>query len=144
MSKESLQLPKTAFSMKANLPNKEPDIIQHWEKIDLYKKLRKKSKGKEKFVLHDGPPYANGHIHMGTALNKILKDMITRFHQMNGKDSIYVPGWDCHGLPIEWKIEEQYKKRKRIKMKFLSKILDKSAESLLKAGSMFTLKSSKD
>ena len=115
MSKESLQLPKTAFSMKANLPNKEPDIIQHWEKIDLYKKLRKKSKGKEKFILHDGPPYANGHIHMGTALNKILKDMITRFHQMNGKDSIYVPGWDCHGLPIEWKIEEQYKKKKKNK-----------------------------
>ena len=83
MSKESLQLPKTAFSMKANLPNKEPDIIKHWEKTDLYKKLRKKSKGKEKFVLHDGPQYANGHIHMGTALNKILKDMITRFHQMN-------------------------------------------------------------
>ena len=115
MSKESLQLPKTAFSMKANLPKKEPDIIQHWEKIDLYKKLRKKSEGKEKFVLHDGPPYANGHIHMGTALNKILKDMITRFHQMNGKDSIYVPGWDCHGLPIEWKIEEQYKKKKKNK-----------------------------
>ena len=115
MSKESLQLPKTAFSMKANLPKKEPDIIHHWEKINLYKKLRKKSKGKEKFVLHDGPPYANGHIHMGTALNKILKDMITRFHQMNGKDSIYVPGWDCHGLPIEWKIEEQYKKKKKNK-----------------------------
>ncbi len=115
MSKESLQLPKTAFSMKANLPNKEPGIIQHWEKMDLYKKLREKSKGKEKFVLHDGPPYANGHIHMGTALNKILKDMITRFHQMNGKDSIYVPGWDCHGLPIEWKIEEQYKKKKKNK-----------------------------
>ncbi len=115
MSKETLQLPKTAFSMKANLPNKEPDIIQHWEKINLYKKLREKSKGKEKFVLHDGPPYANGHIHMGTALNKILKDMITRFHQMTGKDSIYVPGWDCHGLPIEWKIEEQYKKKKKNK-----------------------------
>lgn len=115
MSKESLQLPKTAFSMKANLPKKEPDIINYWEKINLYKKLREKSKGKEKFVLHDGPPYANGHIHMGTALNKILKDMITRFHQMNGKDSIYVPGWDCHGLPIEWKIEEQYKKKKKNK-----------------------------
>ena len=115
MSKESLQLPKTAFSMKANLPKKEPEIIDHWEKIDLYKKLRKKSKGKEKFILHDGPPYANGHIHMGTALNKILKDIITRFHQMNGKDSVYVPGWDCHGLPIEWKIEEQYKKKKKNK-----------------------------
>ncbi len=115
MSKESLHLPKTAFSMKANLPNKEPGIIQQWEKNALYKKLRKNAKGKEKFILHDGPPYANGHIHMGTALNKILKDMITRFHQMNGKDSIYVPGWDCHGLPIEWKIEEQYKKNKKNK-----------------------------
>ena len=115
MSKESLQLPKTAFSMKANLPNKEPGIIQHWEQTNLYKKLRQQAKGKKKFILHDGPPYANGHIHMGTALNKILKDMITRFHQMNGKDSIYVPGWDCHGLPIEWKIEEQYKKNKKNK-----------------------------
>ncbi len=115
MSKESLHLPKTAFSMKANLPNKEPKIIDQWEKNNLYKKLRTKTKGKEKFILHDGPPYANGHIHMGTALNKILKDMITRFHQMSGKDSIYVPGWDCHGLPIEWKIEEQYKKNKKNK-----------------------------
>ena len=115
MSKENLQLPKTAFSMKANLPNKEPGIIQHWEQTNLYKKLRQKAKGKKKFILHDGPPYANGHIHMGTALNKILKDMITRFHQMDGKDSIYVPGWDCHGLPIEWKIEEQYKKNKKNK-----------------------------
>ena len=115
MSKETLNLPKTAFSMKANLPNKEPAIIKQWEDSDLYKRLRKKAKGKEKFILHDGPPYANGHIHMGTALNKILKDMITRFHQMDGKDSIYVPGWDCHGLPIEWKIEEQYKKNKKNK-----------------------------
>ena len=79
MSKETLNLPKTAFSMKANLPNKEPAIIKQWEDSDLYKRLRKKAKGKEKFILHDGPPYANGHIHMGTALNKILKDMITRF-----------------------------------------------------------------
>jgi len=115
MSKEDINLPKTSFSMKGNLPNKEPEILKIWEKLDLYKKLRKESKGKEKFVLHDGPPYANGHIHMGTALNKILKDIITRFHQMDGKDSVYVPGWDCHGLPIEWKIEEQYKKNKKNK-----------------------------
>jgi len=115
MSKDTLQLPKTAFSMKASLPIKEPEILKKWEKNKIFEKLRKKSKGKEKFVLHDGPPYANGHIHMGTALNKILKDMITRFHQMNGKDSVYVPGWDCHGLPIEWKIEEQYKKKKKNK-----------------------------
>ena len=115
MSKDTLQLPKTAFSMKASLPIKEPEILKKWEKNKIFDKLRKKSKGKEKFVLHDGPPYANGHIHMGTALNKILKDIITRFHQMNGKDSVYVPGWDCHGLPIEWKIEEQYKKKKKNK-----------------------------
>ena len=115
MSKEHINLPKTAFSMKANLPNKEPGIIEYWQNINLYDKLRKKSKGKEKFILHDGPPYANGNIHMGTALNKILKDIITKFHQMDGKDSVYVPGWDCHGLPIEWKIEEQYKKNKKNK-----------------------------
>ena len=115
MSKENILLPKTAFSMKANLPSKEPKILEKWEKDKIFEKLRKNSNGKEKFVLHDGPPYANGNIHMGTALNKILKDMITRFHQMMGKDSIYVPGWDCHGLPIEWKIEEQYKKNKKNK-----------------------------
>ena len=115
MSKEYLHLPKTAFSMKANLAKKEPEILKSWEKNKIFEKIRKNSKGREKFVLHDGPPYANGHIHMGTALNKILKDMIVKSHQMNGKDSIYVPGWDCHGLPIEWKIEEQYKKNKKNK-----------------------------
>jgi len=115
MSKDNLHLPKTTFSMKASLPTKEPLILEKWKKNKIFEKLRKNSKGKEKFILHDGPPYANGHIHMGTALNKILKDMITRFHQMNGKDSVYVPGWDCHGLPIEWKIEEQYKKKKKNK-----------------------------
>ena len=115
MSKEHINLPKTKFSMKANLPNKEPNYIEFWKKIDLYNLLRQKSKGQEKFVLHDGPPYANGNIHMGTALNKILKDIITKFHQMDGKDSVYVPGWDCHGLPSEWKIEEQYKKNKKNK-----------------------------
>ncbi len=115
MSKENINLPKTSFSMKANLPIKEPEILKFWERQNMYKKLRESRKGKEKFVLHDGPPYANGHIHMGTALNKILKDMITKFHQMDGKDSVYVPGWDCHGLPIEWKIEERYKKNKKNK-----------------------------
>ncbi len=115
MSKEDINLPKTSFSMKANLPNKEPEILKIWEKLELYKKLRESSKGRKKFVLHDGPPYANGHIHMGTALNKILKDIITRFHQMDGKDSVYVPGWDCHGLPIEWIVEERYKKNKKDK-----------------------------
>ncbi len=115
MGNSQINLPKTAFSMKANLPVKEPEILEYWKKINLYQELRQSSKGKEKFVLHDGPPYANGNIHMGTALNKILKDIIVKFHQMDGKDSIYVPGWDCHGLPIEWKIEEQYKKNKKNK-----------------------------
>ena len=115
MSKFQINLPKTAFSMKANLPAREPEFLKFWDKINLYKELRNSRKGHEKFVLHDGPPYANGNIHMGTALNKILKDIIVKFHQMDGKDSVYVPGWDCHGLPIEWKIEEQYKKNKRNK-----------------------------
>ena len=115
MSKSQINLPKTAFSMKANLPSREPEFLKFWDKINLYKKLRTSRKGQEKFVLHDGPPYANGNIHMGTALNKILKDIIVKFHQMDGKDSVYVPGWDCHGLPIEWKIEEQYKKNKKNK-----------------------------
>ena len=97
--------------MRANLPMKEPKILEEWNNQNIFKKLREKSKGREKFVLHDGPPYANGHIHMGTALNKILKDVIVRTQQMSGKDSIYVPGWDCHGLPIEWKIEEEYRKK---------------------------------
>jgi isoleucyl-tRNA synthetase len=115
MSKSQINLPKTAFSMKANLPIREPEILKYWEEINLYQELRNSRKGNEKFILHDGPPYANGNIHMGTALNKILKDIIIKFHQMDGKDSVYVPGWDCHGLPIEWKIEEQYKKNKKNK-----------------------------
>ena len=115
MNKAQINLPKTTFSMKANLYTKEPEILKYWDEISLYKELRKSRKGQEKFILHDGPPYANGNIHMGTALNKILKDIIVKFHQMDGKDSVYVPGWDCHGLPIEWKIEEQYKKNKKNK-----------------------------
>ena len=115
MSKDQINLPKTAFSMKANLSVREPKILELWKSMNLYKELRESRKGKKKFVLHDGPPYANGNIHMGTALNKILKDIIVKFHQMDGKDSVYVPGWDCHGLPIEWKIEEQYKKNKKNK-----------------------------
>ena len=115
MSKSQINLPKTSFSMKANLPVREPELLKLWKNMNLYEELRKSRKGEEKFVLHDGPPYANGNIHMGTALNKILKDIIVKFHQMDGKDSVYVPGWDCHGLPIEWKIEEHYKKNKKNK-----------------------------
>ena len=106
---QTLYLPKTEFPMRAGLPQKEPELIARWHEMKLYKKLREQSKGREKYVLHDGPPYANGHLHIGHALNKILKDIITRSFQMRGFDSNYVPGWDCHGLPIEWKIEEQYR-----------------------------------
>ncbi len=106
---ETLFLPQTDFPMRAGLPQKEPEILARWQKIDLYGLMRAKAKGREKFILHDGPPYANGNIHIGHALNKILKDLVTRTHQMLGYDSNYVPGWDCHGLPIEWKIEEQYR-----------------------------------
>ena len=107
--KETLKLPQTDFPMKAGLPKREPDILAYWKKIGLYERLRDAAKDKEKFVLHDGPPYANGDIHIGHALNKILKDIIVRSRQMTGKNAVYVPGWDCHGLPIEWKIEEQYR-----------------------------------
>ncbi len=105
---KTLFLPKTDFPMKAGLPQLEPRLLARWEKLDLYSKLRAAAKGKARFTLHDGPPYANGHIHIGHALNKILKDLVTRSQQMLGFDSNYVPGWDCHGLPIEWKIEEEY------------------------------------
>ena len=134
MDKSQINLPKTAFSMKANLPTREPEILKLWKNINLYDELRKSRKGKEKFVLHDGPPYANGNIHMGTALNKILKDIIVKFHQMDGKDSVYVPGWDCHGLPIEWKIEEQYKKEKKIRTKYQLLNLEKNVGLLQKNG----------
>lgn len=106
---ETLNLPKTDFPMRAGLPKKEPEIIARWNEMNLYKRLREQSKDRPKYVLHDGPPYANGNLHIGHALNKILKDIITRSFQMRGFDSNYVPGWDCHGLPIEWKIEEQYR-----------------------------------
>ena len=103
----TLFLPQTEFPMRAGLPQREPEILKRWTEIDLYSQLRKSAAGRPKFVLHDGPPYANGNIHIGHALNKILKDVVTKSQQMLGFDSNYVPGWDCHGLPIEWKIEEE-------------------------------------
>ena len=106
---DTLYLPKTDFPMRAGLPKREPGWLQRWEDMDLYNELRKSSKDKEKFTLHDGPPYANGNIHIGHSLNKVLKDMIVRSKQMQGFNAAYVPGWDCHGLPIEWKIEEKYR-----------------------------------
>ncbi len=112
---KTLFLPKTGFGMKAGLPQLEPKLLQRWEDMSLYKLLRNAGKARERFVLHDGPPYANGNIHIGTGLNKILKDAVVRSQQMMGKDANYVPGWDCHGLPIEWKVEEQYRAKGRNK-----------------------------
>jgi isoleucyl-tRNA synthetase len=106
---ETLFLPRTDFPMRAGLPQKEPELLARWQKLGLYERLRAATHGRVKFILHDGPPYANGNIHIGHALNKILKDVVTRSQQMLGYDSNYVPGWDCHGLPIEWKIEEDYR-----------------------------------
>ena len=106
---KSLFLPRTDFPMRGGLPKKEPELLARWQDLGLYRRLTEAGRGKPKFVLHDGPPYANGNIHIGHALNKILKDLVTRSQRMLGKDSNYVPGWDCHGLPIEWKIEENYR-----------------------------------
>jgi isoleucyl-tRNA synthetase len=113
--RDTVFLPTTDFPMRAGLPEKEPQLLKRWADMGLFKQLREQSKGREKFVLHDGPPYANGNIHIGHALNKILKDLVVRSRQMAGFDSNYVPGWDCHGLPIEWKIEEQYRAKGRNK-----------------------------
>jgi isoleucyl-tRNA synthetase len=110
--KSTVFLPVTDFPMKAGLAQKEPAIAARWAAMDLYGKLREKRAGRERFILHDGPPYANGDIHMGHAMNKVLKDIIVRSQSLLGKDAPYVPGWDCHGLPIEWKIEEEYRKKK--------------------------------
>ena len=115
----TLYLPRTDFPMRGGLPQKEPEILARWAAQDIYGALRKASVGRSKFVLHDGPPYANGHIHIGTALNKTLKDLVVRSQQMGGRDSNYVPGWDCHGLPIEWKVEEEnYRSKGKAKPDF--------------------------
>src|SRR4051794_17626370 len=116
---KTLFLPQTEFPMRAGLPQREPEILKSWNEIGLYDRLRQQSAGRSKFVLHDGPPYANGNIHIGHALNKILKDVVTKSQQMLGFDSNYVPGWDCHGLPIEWKIEEEnYRSKGKTKPDF--------------------------
>ena len=110
--RDTVFLPKTDFPMKAGLPQKEPGILARWEQEGLYQQIRESRQGREKFILHDGPPYANGDMHIGHALNHVLKDMVVRTQTLLGKDAPYVPGWDCHGLPIEWKVEEQYRKKK--------------------------------
>src|SRR5436305_14844932 len=109
---KTLNLPKTDFAMKANLVQREPQFLAKWENDKIYEHLRAKSKGKKPFILHDGPPYANGHIHIGHALNKILKDIIVRYKSMKGLDALYVPGWDCHGLPIEHQLLKDLKAKK--------------------------------
>ncbi|MFB0952749.1 MAG: class I tRNA ligase family protein, partial [Rhodospirillales bacterium] len=110
--KSTIFLPNTEFPMKAGLPKREPALLEHWHNTGFEKARAEMSADREKFILHDGPPYANGHLHIGHALNKILKDVINRSQQMLGKNAYYVPGWDCHGLPIEWKIEEKYRAKK--------------------------------
>jgi isoleucyl-tRNA synthetase len=110
--RDTVFLPKTDFPMKAGLPQKEPVILKRWQDADIYRQTRSARAGRDKFILHDGPPYANGDMHIGHALNHILKDMVVRTHTLLGYDAPYVPGWDCHGLPIEWKVEEQYRKKK--------------------------------
>ena len=110
--RDTVFLPKTDFPMKAGLPAKEPVILARWQDEGLYDELRAARAGREKFIIHDGPPYANGDMHIGHALNRILKDMVVRSQTLLGKDAPFVPGWDCHGLPIEWKVEEQYRKKK--------------------------------
>ena len=111
--KKTLNLPQTSFAMKANLPQNEPKRLEQWQAMDLYGKIREKSQGRPKFVLHDGPPYANGKIHIGHALNKILKDIVVKSHTMMGFDSPYVPGWDCHGLPIEHAVDKELGSKKK-------------------------------
>ena len=113
--RDTVFLPRTAFPMRADLPKREPEMLARWEKMDLWARMRADAKGRPLFILHDGPPYANGNIHIGTALNKILKDVVNRTRQMAGFDADYIPGWDCHGLPIEWKIEEEYRAKGRDK-----------------------------
>ncbi|MBX7536498.1 isoleucine--tRNA ligase [Qipengyuania sp. GH1] len=113
--RDTVFLPKTDFPMKAGLPQKEPKILARWQEEKLYEQLREERGGREKFILHDGPPYANGDMHIGHALNRILKDMVVRSQTLLGKDAPFVPGWDCHGLPIEWKVEEKYRKKKKDK-----------------------------
>src|SRR5438105_331875 len=105
----TVNLPKTDFPMKADLPKREPAALAAWEKERVYEQALERRKGKEKFILHDGPPYANGHLHLGHALNKILKDIIVRYKTMAGYEAPYVPGWDCHGLPIELQLMKELK-----------------------------------
>jgi len=132
--RDTVFLPRTSFPMRGDLPKKEPQILARWDAIDLWGKIRSASAGRPLFILHDGPPYANGNIHIGTALNKIHKDVINRTRQMAGYDANYIPGWDCHGLPIEWKIEEDHRAKQRNAAKESIPVLDFRAECRAYAG----------
>ena len=110
--KNTINLPKTDFPMKASLAQNEPGMLKRWQEMGLYDNIKQAHAGRQKFILHDGPPYANGHIHIGTALNKILKDIIIKSKNMSGFSTVYVPGWDCHGLPIELNVEKKLGKKK--------------------------------
>ncbi|MFH1134489.1 MAG: class I tRNA ligase family protein, partial [Pseudomonadota bacterium] len=141
--KETLNLPKTDFPMRANLAKREPDFLARWEQTGLYQKIRERSQGRPFWVLHDGPPYANGHIHMGTALNKVLKDIIVKSREMMGFSSPYVPGWDCHGLPIEHQVDLQLGEKKaslsqgdmrRVCRKYAGKFIDIQREEFKRLG----------
>src|ERR1700722_4049059 len=108
--KNTLNLPQTGFPMKADLVAREPLRLEKWQQSGLYERILKSRAGAEKFVLHDGPQFANGEVHIGTALNKILKDLVVKYHSLRGKNAPYVPGWDCHGLPIEFKVTQEMRK----------------------------------
>jgi len=130
--KDTLNLPQTSFPMKANLAQREPEMLKNWETEGVYAAIRAKSEGKPKYILHDGPPYANGHIHIGHALNKVLKDLIVKYKTMRGHDALYVPGWDCHGLPIEHAcLKEMGKRKEEVDRVEFRKQARKYAESLL-------------
>jgi isoleucyl-tRNA synthetase len=141
--KKTLNLPQTSFAMKANLPQNEPKRLQKWEDMDLYALIREKRTGRPKFVLHDGPPYANGNIHIGQGLNKTLKDIVVKSRTMMGFDAPYVPGWDCHGLPIEHKVDKELGSKKktmsavdfrRACREFASKYVDVQREDFKRLG----------
>ena len=134
--KDTVFLPKTPFPMKAGLPQKEPGIEARWREIGLYEKLREARAGREKFILHDGPPYANGDMHIGHALNHILKDMVCRTQNLMGKDAPYVPGWDCHGLPIEWRSRRNTARRRRTRTRFPQRNFAPNAAPMRRNGSI--------
>jgi len=141
--KDTLNLPKTDFAMKANLPQNEPKRLEFWQKIGIYQRIREERKGAPKYLLHDGPPYANGEIHLGHALNKSLKDFVVKSKTMAGFDAPYVPGWDCHGLPIEIKVDERLGRKKlemapaevrRVCREYAQKYLDLQSEQFRRIG----------